>query len=93
MGPRPRNPHTSPTRPPPTHRWRRFVLEGDLAAVVQQAQRLPHRRFQLRITPGDDRGRVVAHLDVGGHALGLDRPLAIHVEEAAPGGHESRPRR
>ena len=48
-----------------------------------------HGGLQLRVAPGDHRGRVVAHLDVGRDALGLDRPLPVDVEEAAARGHET----
>src|SRR5690606_8103575 len=58
---------SAPARPPVAHRRRRLLLERD-PLRLEQAEGFLDGPLELRIAAGDDRRRVVAHLDVGSHA-------------------------
>src|SRR5205085_1670953 len=83
------------------------IQQRVLRVLAELFQPLLHRALELRVVPGDDLLRPVLALDVGRHALVLDRepPLAREEAEArgdhrpavdegrrVGGGHEPAPR-
>ena len=83
---------STPPRPPPAHRRWRLVLERHPPAAVQQPQRLPHRRLQLRVAPGDH-GAGSLRTSMSGPRPRPRPPTPRSRRRSRRAGQRSRPRR